>query len=250
MTGEITTSPADSAPCKVDLNSPPKSAPPPSLTSIDHGAGRLSRRAAGMMKARGVKAGLPDIPLFEPSGNGVVAIGIELKSAEGRLSEDQKATHGEMIAAGVCCRLARAIEHVEDILVANGVRVSARIMAAGGLVGRGGAMVTASSIMSNPLHALALPAFSPHIVGETVYFAGKAAGRIEDVAQAFGITADAVRAAAQGDYQAGRAAQLGKAASGAGAVKGLIDSAWQAASEVVGQTSPPIYEGGNYEKPR
>ena len=29
-------------------------------SAIDHGAGKLSKRAAGMMKARGVHRGLPD----------------------------------------------------------------------------------------------------------------------------------------------------------------------------------------------
>lgn len=78
-----------------------------------------------------------------------------------------------------------------------------------GLVGRGGAMAVGAGILANPLNPAnaALLAFSPRLVGETVYFGGKAAGKIDDVAKALGVTADAVRAAAQASYQTGRATQ-------------------------------------------
>lgn len=70
-----------------------------------------------------------------------------------------------------------------------------------GLVARAGGGMTAAT---NPWFT---PAFSPRIVGETVFLGGRAIGRIDDVAEAFGITADHVRAATQGAFQAGRAKQ-------------------------------------------
>jgi hypothetical protein len=76
-----------------------------------------------------------------------------------------------------------------------------------GLVGRGGVMATGAGAISNPLNLLALPAFSPRIVGGTVYLGGKAAGKIDDVAEALGIDAATIRAAAQASFQTGRATE-------------------------------------------
>jgi hypothetical protein len=77
-----------------------------------------------------------------------------------------------------------------------------------GLVARGGLMAAAPSLagaaVANPLNALGAAAFSPRIVGNTVYFGGKVIGAVEDVAERFGITADRLRALGQGGYQAGR----------------------------------------------
>lgn len=70
-----------------------------------------------------------------------------------------------------------------------------------GIVARGGAGLTAAT------NYAALPVFSPRIVGETVYLGGKAVGTIDDIASAFGITADHVRAASQGTFQTGRTAE-------------------------------------------
>lgn len=103
--------------------------PPVFWTSVDHGSGKLSRRAAGMAKARGVRAGLPDIMIFAPCEMAAACkvIGIELKSAKGTLSPAQVETHGDMMVAAVRCRTARSIEHVQDILIANGIPLHARI---------------------------------------------------------------------------------------------------------------------------
>lgn len=74
-----------------------------------------------------------------------------------------------------------------------------------GIVGRGGAMAMGAGAIANPLNLMAMPAFSPRIVGETVYLGGKAAGKIDDVAEALGIDAATLRAAAQASFQTGRA---------------------------------------------
>lgn len=82
---------------------------------------------------------------------------------------------------------------------------SLNALAPRGLVGRGGVMAMGAGAVSNPLNVLALPAFSPRIVGETVYLGGKAAGKIDDVATQLGIDAATLRAAAQASFQTGRA---------------------------------------------
>lgn len=82
---------------------------------------------------------------------------------------------------------------------------STNALAPRGLVGRGGAMATGAGVLANPLGALALPAFSPRIVGETVYMLGKAVGGVDEVANMLRIDADALRAMGQGSFQAGRA---------------------------------------------
>lgn len=78
-----------------------------------------------------------------------------------------------------------------------------------GLVARGGGMMAAGTVgpgvVANPLAAVPLAAFSPRVVGETVYFGGRAVGGVEQVAQAFGITPERVRLTAMGAFQGGRA---------------------------------------------
>lgn len=81
---------------------------------------------------------------------------------------------------------------------------SMNALAPRGIVARGGGMLAAGGVLSNPLNALPLAAFSPRIVGETVYIGGKAIGGIEDVAAHLGMSAESMRALGQGAFQAGR----------------------------------------------
>lgn len=67
-----------------------------------------------------------------------------------------------------------------------------------GLVARLAAMGTA------PVNAFALPGFSPRLVGEGAYYAGKGAGLTEKAANALRITEENMRRAGRGSYQAGR----------------------------------------------
>lgn len=78
---------------------------------------------------------------------------------------------------------------------------STNALAPRGIVGRGG---LTASLIANPANALLAPAFSPRFVGETVYLGGKAIGTIDDVADALGITTNALRGIGQAAFQAGR----------------------------------------------
>jgi hypothetical protein len=88
-------------------------------SAIDHGAGKLSKRSAGMMKARGVRRGLPDFIIMSSAAydGAYRIIGIELKTMAGTLSPAQKdcadawLTHG-----GVPIFVARSLEEVQEIL--------------------------------------------------------------------------------------------------------------------------------------
>ncbi len=66
-----------------------------------------------------------------------------------------------------------------------------------------GAGMIAPSLLSNPMSALSLAAFSPRIVGETVHFGGRVIGTVDDVAARLGITPANLRALERGSYQAG-----------------------------------------------
>lgn len=77
-----------------------------------------------------------------------------------------------------------------------------------GLVARGGGMLAAGSagtgLAVNPMAALPIAAFSPRVVGETVYMLGKAVGTVDTVANALRIDAGTLRSMGQGSFQAGR----------------------------------------------
>jgi hypothetical protein len=96
----------------------------PDLTwwsAIDHGVGKLSRRSAGMMKARGVKAGLPDfIIMAHVRGRQTImlgtVIGIELKTDTGKLSPSQREVADAWLAMGHKIYVARSLEEVQAIL--------------------------------------------------------------------------------------------------------------------------------------
>lgn len=81
---------------------------------------------------------------------------------------------------------------------------SLNALAPRGLVGRGAATVTAAGLIANPLNVLALPGFSPRVVGEIVYSGGRAIGGVEEIANALNITPEALRAIGQGAFQSGR----------------------------------------------
>lgn len=81
-----------------------------------------------------------------------------------------------------------------------------------GIVARGGLAMQlpaiAAAILHNPITAaIAVPtlaASSPRIVGNAVYYGGRAIGTVEDVAKAMKINPDTLRAMERGGYQAGQ----------------------------------------------
>jgi hypothetical protein len=82
-------------------------------TTIDAGAGKMGKAAAGRRKARGVKRGWPDILIFAPGPN---VLGIELKSESGRLSPEQRAVEHAFFDCQAWFVLCRSIDDVERAL--------------------------------------------------------------------------------------------------------------------------------------
>src|SRR5215468_2540906 len=86
-------------------------------SAIDHGAGKLSKASAGMMKARGVKPGLPDFIVMWMSHHlSGEMIGIELKTDHGRLSASQEEIAERWGGLGFSVYVARSLEEVQEIL--------------------------------------------------------------------------------------------------------------------------------------
>lgn len=70
-----------------------------------------------------------------------------------------------------------------------------------GVIGRGGLV---GSVVANPMNAFAAPVFSPRIVGEGAYYAGKGAGLIDNALALLRINEQNARRGGQAAYQSGR----------------------------------------------
>ena len=82
-------------------------------TSVDAGQGRMDVRAGQMRKARGVKAGVPDVILVHRG----YFYGLELKASSGLLSEAQHIAHAQIRDAGAPVVVCHSIEEVERALI-------------------------------------------------------------------------------------------------------------------------------------
>ena len=81
--------------------------PPAWFTTFPAGGGGKVR--GGQLKARGLRAGVPDILIVYEG----IARFIELKSDKGRLSPEQKQCHDMLRAAGAWVSVCRSLDHVE-----------------------------------------------------------------------------------------------------------------------------------------
>lgn len=77
-----------------------------------------SKRTGARLKAMGVRKGAADLLIFAPPGQ---AYCLELKSAKGRLSPEQKEFQAACIGMGIPYAVASSPEDVETILDAWGV---------------------------------------------------------------------------------------------------------------------------------
>jgi hypothetical protein len=79
--------------------------------------GARSKTEAGVLKATGVRAGVPDLLIWTRSSG----FGIELKSGAGKLSPAQVAWHATITSLGHRVYVCRSIDDVERCLRAEGV---------------------------------------------------------------------------------------------------------------------------------
>ena len=87
--------------------------PDATWTSVDHAPGKgIGPRAGAMRKARGLRAGWPDVQVYRHG----VFIGIELKSANGAKRHTQVEIGAEIVRAGGWWRVCRSVEDVERLL--------------------------------------------------------------------------------------------------------------------------------------
>jgi len=113
--------------------------PPTVWFAVDHGAGRMTPAAAGLLKARGGRQGVPDLIVMHPAqagtigGIGTMVVGLELKAKTGRPSEAQEAMAAEFDAAHAAYEFCRSLDEVEHVLRAYGIPVHATVAGNGSL---------------------------------------------------------------------------------------------------------------------
>lgn len=84
------------------------------LFSIPNG-GKRSKAVAGKMKAEGVISGIPDILVAKQSG-GYPALFIEMKSAKGRMSENQIEVKKQLEAEGYKVEVCYSFDEARQVL--------------------------------------------------------------------------------------------------------------------------------------
>jgi hypothetical protein len=108
--------------------------PPTVWFAIDHGAGKMTRPAAGLLKARGGVRGLPDLFVMHPNPAGSTAVvGLELKAKTGQPSPAQAAMEREFRKAHAGYAFCWSLNDVEQALRTHGIPVHARVAGNGSL---------------------------------------------------------------------------------------------------------------------
>jgi hypothetical protein len=108
--------------------------PPTTWFAIDHGAGRMTPAAAGLLKARGGRQGVPDLLVLHPAQAGMiggfatVVVGLELKAKTGRPSPAQVAMAAQFKAANAGYQFCWSLEGIECALRANGIPLHATVV--------------------------------------------------------------------------------------------------------------------------
>lgn len=83
---------------------------------------KRTKAEAGIAKAMGQKAGMPDLMVVSPHG----CVGLECKAAKGSLNAAQRAMAADLYDAGVPVAIVRTIEEADMFLRAAGFRLKAR----------------------------------------------------------------------------------------------------------------------------
>lgn len=85
---------------------------------------RKTRAGAGIAKATGLRAGAPDLFIVTRG----LFIGLEVKTAKGRLQDSQKDAADRIVQAGGLWSVVRSVEDVERFLRASGVALRASVL--------------------------------------------------------------------------------------------------------------------------
>ena len=85
------------------------------LAAIPNGGHRRAMEAV-KLKAEGVVAGMPDLCLLEPK-NGVHGLFIEMKTEDGKVSEQQKKIHAQLAERGYCVKVCRSFQDGQQAII-------------------------------------------------------------------------------------------------------------------------------------
>jgi hypothetical protein len=96
-------------------------------SGVDHGAGKMGKAAAGRRKARGIRAGIPDILVLWQGR----LIGLEMKDARGTQSAPQRELQAEWQIHGAGYHVCRSLEDVDRALAREGVPMRYRVTNSG-----------------------------------------------------------------------------------------------------------------------
>lgn len=99
--------------------------PPAFVFHVPNG-GKRTKAEASILKAMGVKAGVPDLFVVAPNKTFVA---IEMKSKKGRAQQEQEDRMRDLRECGVATAICRNLSEVEAAVVAAGVRLRARVAA-------------------------------------------------------------------------------------------------------------------------
>jgi hypothetical protein len=97
-------------------------------TTFPAGYGKLSKATAGRLRAKGMKAGMPDILVFyRRSHDSTFVIGLELKARGNSTSAAQRTTHAALQAVGIRTYVVRSLDGV--LLALNDASIPTRPVA-------------------------------------------------------------------------------------------------------------------------
>jgi hypothetical protein len=107
--------------------------PPTLWFAVDHGAGQMTPAAAGLLKGRGGRRGMPDLMVMHPAPSSTVVLGVELKAATGQPSPAQELMALQFRAANASYEFCWSLEDIQRALRTNGIPVHARVAGNGSL---------------------------------------------------------------------------------------------------------------------
>lgn len=99
---------------------------PPAFAFHIPNGGKRTRAEAGILKAMGVKSGMPDLFIIAPAST---ILAIEMKARRGSASAEQKARMEALRDCGISTAICKSLDEVEAAVLAAGVRLRARLSA-------------------------------------------------------------------------------------------------------------------------
>lgn len=97
---------------------------PPAFAFHIPNGGKRTHVEAQILKAMGVRAGMPDLFVIAPAKT---FLAIEMKAEHGRASKEQKERMDALRDCGVSTAICKSLVEVQDAVLAAGIRLRARV---------------------------------------------------------------------------------------------------------------------------